>query len=52
MITGRVSLPKPFGLLHRIEPDTWQSEGRGFESRQVHMLFPRLITGFSVTHFF
>jgi hypothetical protein len=21
---------------HRLEPDTWQSEGRGFESRQLH----------------
>jgi hypothetical protein len=36
MITGRVSLALLFRLPHRLEPDTWQSEGRGFESRQVH----------------
>jgi hypothetical protein len=36
MITGRLSLPYRVSMPHRLEPDTWQSEGRGFESRQLH----------------
>ena len=36
MMNGRVSLPCPFSVLHRIEPDIWHAEGRGFESRRVH----------------
>jgi hypothetical protein len=41
MITGRLSLPCLFGVLHRIEPDTSHAGGQWFKSTTAH--FPSQI---------